>query len=274
MMGKYTMILKKLIFAPLFLISFALLVLNLNNLFGSYDFIFSFSIESLISLLIICVLLTFSGVFFALFISFSQELIFILPVISLAAIIPLFIIKPPLGIVIIIGTIITLLFTYFILSDGLKKYLTFSPKSIFSPSIKLMAQLLLLTISLSYFLSINQAITKDGFQIPDAILDTALKQAGLDPKILDTLDKPTKGKNITQELTKSLVKAQFEQTIKPYTNIIPIILTALLFITLMSLNSLVGFFISPLLWIIFLILEKSGFVKFQEEMRPVKKMVI
>ncbi len=303
--------LKKILFAPLFLISFTLLIFNLNNVFSSYDFIFSLSLETLISLITISVLLMLSGVFFALFISLCQELMFILPVISLAAIIPLFIIKPPLGMVMIIGSLITLLITYFSINEALKKYLTFNPKAIFNPSIKLMAQLLLLTISLSYFLSINQVIAKNGFQIPDSLLDSALqltdqfvekdtseeptpklsitkeqiaalrqnpealRQSGLDPKILDSLDQPiTQEEDLTKALTKQLVKSQFEQTLKPYLNIIPIALAVLLFITLMSLNSLVGIFTAPLLSIIFLGLEKSGFVKFTTEQRPVKKMVI
>lgn len=302
-------ILKKLLFAPFFLITFTLLILNLNSLFSSYDFIFSLSLETLISLITISALLILSGVSFALFVGLSQELMFILPVISLATIIPLFIIKPPLGIAMIIGTLIVLLVTLVAINDSLKKYLTFDPKAIFNPSVKLMAQIFLLNICFSYFLSINQIIAKDGFQIPDSLIETALqftpglgedkqtsipslsitkeqiellkqnpevlKQSGLDPKILDSLDQPVnQEKNLTDELTKQLVKSQFEQMIKPYTNIIPIIVSALLFITLMSFNSLVGIFISPLLGIIFLILEKSGVIKFTTEMRPIKKLVV
>lgn len=302
-------ILKKLIFAPFFLITFTLLILNLSSIFGSYDFIFSFSFESLIPLLTISVLLTLSGIFLALFISLCQELMFVLPVITLASITPLFIIKPPLGIVMVVGSLITLLITYFSINEALKRYLTFDPKGILGPSVKLMAQILLLTLSLSYFLSINQVVTKDGFQIPDSLLEMSLKltdqpveagkeltfnpsiskeqidllrqnpevlkQSGIDPKLLDSLDQPaSQGEDITKEFTRGLVKLKFEQTIKPYLNIIPMILAGLLFITLLSINSLVGIFISPLLWIIFLILEKSGFVKFEVEQRPVKKMII
>ena len=312
MMNKYTMqVIKKLTFAPFFLITFTLLIFNLNTVFSSYDFIFSFSNRTLISLLTICILLTLTSLFFVLFVCFSQKLMFVLPMVSIASIIPLFITSTTLATVIIIGTLTTLLITYFVLQNALKKYLTFNPKAIFNPSIVLMGQLLLLTISLSYFLSINQTIAKNGFQIPDSLLDSvltltdqmvekntskepapklsitkeqiellrqnpeALRQSGLDPKILDSLDQPIDPEeDFSKTLTKQLVKSQFEQTLKPYLNIIPAVLSALLFVTLMSINSLVGIVIAPILWVIFLILEKSGFVKFVSEQRPVKKMVI
>ena len=110
-----------------------------------------------------------------------------------------------------------------------------------------------------------------------------LKQFGLDPKILDSIGKPIKQdpqssthnlNNLTENLVKQTIKDQLTNIIKPFLNFIPLILTGLLFITLESLVSLITIFIYPILIITFLIMEKTRFISFTEEMRPVKKMVI
>ena len=171
---------------------------------------------------------------------------------------------------------------------------------------------MIIIISISYFLSINKVVAKQGFEIPDSLIDTAinmsgsqiesseestqptlpqipkeqiellrknpdlLKQYGLDPSILDTLDqKPANQKtNPSTELIKQTVKAQLNNVIKPYLSFIPAVLALLLFITLTSFTSFLTLFIYPLLWLIFYSFEKSGFIKFTTEMRPIKKMVI
>lgn len=155
-------------------------------------------------------------------------------------------------------------------------------------------------------------IAQDGFQIPDSLIDATiqftqpktdqeepflpqlsipqeqldllkqnpdlLKQSGLDPKILDTLNQPQKSSKAPQDLSnnliKSAVKDQVQNFIKPYMDFIPAILAILLFFTLQSLTSIINLLISPILWITFYILEKSGFIKFTTEMRPVRKMVM
>jgi len=104
-----------------------------------------------------------------------------------------------------------------------------------------------------------------------------LRQSGLDPKILDTLSQPKAAQtpqSLTQNLVKQTVKDQIQNLIKPYQNFIPAGLTLLLFLTLQSLTSIINLLIYPLLWLAFFILEKTGFVKFETEQRPVKKLVV
>lgn len=150
-----------------------------------------------------------------------------------------------------------------------------------------------------------------GFQIPDSLINTALKfapqpesqensssslpqispdqlnllksnpallkQSGIDPKILDNIGKTAQNLNpekIANDLIGQTVKKQMQDLIKPYTNIIPIILAVLLFLTLQSFMAIINLLIYPLLWIKFYILEKTGFIKFTQETRIVKKMFI
>ena len=139
-------------------------------------------------------------------------------------------------------------------------------------------------------------ITEKGFQIPDSLINTALKfapqpesqenstsslpqispdQLNLlknNPDLLKQIGKPVQ--NIANDLIGQTVKKQFQDLIKPYTNFIPAILSILLFLTLQSFMAIINLLIYPLLWIKFYILEKTGFIKFTQESRLVKKMVI
>lgn len=118
-----------------------------------------------------------------------------------------------------------------------------------------------------------------------------LKQFGLDPKDLDQFvpDDSTAAKspnknsvqvmpNISGANLKDIVKAQMsdavDSMIKPYLFAIPFLL-AVLFYSLASFTLwLFSLFLSPILMLIFSILEKTGFIKYEKEMREVKKIVI
>jgi hypothetical protein len=118
-----------------------------------------------------------------------------------------------------------------------------------------------------------------------------LKQYGLDPDVDElvpaenTTSAKSSNKNAIQVIPslpgtnlKDIIKAQMstalDAMIKPYLFAIPMILAVLFY-------SLAGFtlwffslFLSPILTIIFSILEKTGFVKYEKEMREVKKIII
>ena len=303
------LILKKLTLAPLFLIAFALFVYQLIPLLKSYDLIFSLSINTFISLLILSFLISISCLLFVIFATLAQDLKIALPVSLISALIPMLFLEPALGLIFAVAIFISFLLTYLSLDVSLKSYLTFKPESILGPSIRHLSGLLILSFCLIYFLSSSKIIAQAGFQIPDSLIETALdlateqsspapqlpaisqeqidllkqnpellRQSGLDPAILDTLNQPQSKagspQNLTQDLIKQTVKDQIQSFIKPYVNFVPAGLAILLFLTLQSLTSLINLLIYPLLWIIFYILEKTGFVKFETEQRPVRKMIV
>lgn len=269
--------LKKLIPAPIFLIVFALLIYQLVPLLKSYEIIFSLSSNSLIQLITLAFLILTASLLFNLFITFAQNWKMVLPVGLIASILPVLFLTPFLGLVFGLGVLISLALTYLTLTNKLKTYLTFNPNSLISPSVKQLAGLLILIFSITYFLSINQIIQKTGFQIPDSLIDTALNFAPIEsslPQETSQFSIPPEQQKMATNLIKQTVKDQIQNLIKPYLNIIPAILALLLFITLQSLTSIMNLLIHPLLWIIFYILEKTGFIKFEIEQRPVKKMVV
>lgn len=308
------LLVKKLIFAPLFLIIFGLLIFQLNSYFSSYDFIFSLSLETLKQFIIFSSLTLFSSLTFTLFASFVYDWKYVLPVVILASLIPFLLVPTSLAIILLIGIVISAYLVYLTLENTLKTYLTFDPSSLFGPSIRNLSFLLIVCFSITYYLSVNSMIQKSGFQIPDSLINSALnfiprsqiqtesqkdqpqiqitkeqiellkknpealKQYGLDPGILDTLDQSQNTSRTVSEVTddflKKTLKDQLDKFLKPYVSYIPIFLGFLFFITLQSITSFLNLFIYPLLWIIFYVLEKTGFVKFETEMRPVRKMAL
>lgn len=252
-------LLKKLIFAPFFLTAFGLLIYQINPLLKSYDFIFSLSINSFISLITLSAFISISSLIFVLFSGFSLDWKFIVPVGILASLFPVIFLNQALGLVFAAGVLISLLLTFITLENSMKTYLTFQPGAILGPSIRYLSSFLILAISITYFLSINKIVQEQGFQIPDSLIDTALKFT--DQELINNLVKQT-------------VKNQVQNFLNPYLGFIPAVLAILLFFTLQSLTSILRLLIYPLLWVVFYVLEKTGFIKFTTETREVKKMVI
>lgn len=267
-------LLKKLAFAPLFLLFFILLVYQLTPFLSSYDFIFSLSLNNLIQLIIIAALFSASGLLFSVFVTLAADWKLVLPVAILSALIPMLFLEPALAIVFAVAVFISFLLTFLSLETTLKGYLTFKPEVLLGPSIRRLASLLVLAFCLIFFLSTNKIIAQKGFQIPDSLIDTALKMTPLDLAAEQDSPTPKAPQNLTQDLIKQTVKDQLQNLIKPYTNFIPAGLAIILFLTLQALTSFVSLLIYPLLWIIFYILEKTGFVKFEVEQRPVKKLAV
>lgn len=306
-------IVKKLTFAPFFIIFLLALLYNLSPFLKSYDQIFSLNSTVFIQLIIISSLTLLSSFFCILFLSLANDWKIVAPAIFIGSLTPFLLLSMPFSLFFAVGTLISQIIIFATLENNLKSYLNFSPIALFGPSIRHFSTLLMILICFIYFLSINEAISKNGFQIPDSLIDSAvnlasgleqtdkpeapapklsiskeqiellrqnpnlLKQSGLDPSILETINKPqepSQPKDLTKDLTKQLVKDQLDSVLKPYLNFIPAVLAVLLFLTLQSITSILNLLIYPLLWITFFILEKIGFVKFTTEMRPVKKMVI
>ncbi|OGE64809.1 hypothetical protein A3I48_01145 [Candidatus Daviesbacteria bacterium RIFCSPLOWO2_02_FULL_36_7] len=309
------LILKKLILAPFFAVIFALLIYQLTSFLKSYDFVFSLSLNTFTSLLILSALICLSSFLFVLFVTLSQDLKITLPSSLLFVLVPIVFLDTSLALVLAVAIFVSLLLASLNLDSTLKSYLTFQPGSLLGPAVRHLSGFLILSFCVVYFLSSSKIVAQNGFQIPDSLIDTALKfsmpatpgnqleqvqaslpqitpeqldllkknpdllrQSGLDPKILDSLSNPQKSAqspaNLTNDLIKQTVKDQIQTILKPYLSFIPAILAILLFLTLQSLTSILNLLIYPLLSAAFFLLEKSGFVRYEIEQRPVKKMVV
>ena len=287
---------KKLAFAPLFLITFAVLLYQLIPLLKSYDLIFSPNVDTLTQLIIVSFLFTASAFLFVIFVTLAQNWKIALPVGVIAAAETLVFLDLSSALIFIVGILASISLIVVILDSTLGSYLNFQPGKVLGPSVKLLSMLLILSFCVVYFFAVTKIITQNGFEIPDSLIDTALKmspatstqlpdippeqiellrqnpqalkQSGLDPKMLDSLSLPA------NELLKQEVKNQLQSLIKPYQNFVPLILTVLLFFMLQFFTSIINIFISPLLALLFLILEKTGYTRYEIEKREVKKLVV
>lgn len=302
---------KKLTFVPVYLIFLSYLTYSISQLLGKTNLVFGIDIATIQTLLIIILTLTLTSLFFIIFATLAQNWGLILLTSALALVIPIIFLTLKLGIIFSVFILLGTLLNFALLNSKLKTYLTFQPTSLLSPSVKLFASFLIIGISVIYFFSIQEGISKNGFQIPDSLIDTALKfspqtqdlgqistpnlenlniskeqiemlkknpalldQYGIDPSLLDSFDDQDKQASTPTSPVKQLIKAKFDQLVKPYTPFIAPILGLLFFVSLNSIMYLFSFFISPLIWFIFKILTKTGFINFTTEMREVKKMVV
>lgn len=306
---------KKIIFAPLFLICLVWAFYLAEPILKSSDFIFSFSFATFLQIFWFCVSLILSFFLFVVFVSLAQDWKLILPIILVAGVLPLVSVSAPPGYVITVGLIAVLLFESFLLMNKLKTYITFSAPILLATSVKTLTTLMILIISLAYYFSLAGRIEQKGFQLPESLIDTALKlgsppqvleqtnapvqpqisltqaqidqiksnpdllkQFGLDEKSFDELINPkkkdSKSTDISSNVTKKLVQDQIQQALKPYQKAIPVFLALFLFLILQPMAAILSIFITPLLWLTFLIFQKTKFVRFATEMREVKKMVV
>lgn len=260
--------LKKLVLAPFFLISFAFACFRLSPFLDSYDILFSFNTDSIIQIIVVCALLLVSSLLFTLFVTFCQDLKFTALVVIMAAISPIIFLPKNVSWILAFGFVAAFSLIFFNLNSKLKTYLTFQPATLLTPSIKTLSTLLILIFSVGFYLSISDQIKQAGFSIPDSLIDTTL-QAMPQP-----LDGPDININSVQSIIKDGVKSQLDQIIKPYLTFVPILISATFFFTLNWITSILSLFLSPLLWAIFKILTETGFATFTTEMREVKKLVV
>jgi len=303
---------KKLSFAIPFIILLCGFFWQLNYFLGNPGFVLTLNMDIFIQLIFLTALILGSSLFFVIFITLSPEYRYALPVIGIAAIPAVLLLPRPLSL--LMGSILVIFLTtvYLLLLRKLKSYLNFQPTSILNPVVKQTAVLIIILSSLAFYFSAGTNIKQNGFAIPDSLIDTALKiapqqnftipgenaglpsltpeqidfleknpeairQAGLDPKILKTIKEQQANSQTplsTQDIIKSTVKAQFQEILTPYQNYIAIILAVVLLFTLQTLQSLLALTLSPLILFIFWILEETKFVHYEVETREVKKLVV
>ncbi len=306
-------LLKKLIFAPLFLVSLISLAYFLNPFLKSYEFVFSYSANTIINLVSISALIFVSSLLFVLLATIANDWRISIPVALIGSLTSFIFIDYSLAFVFSLGIFLSSLFSNLNLNVALQSYLQFKPSQVLGPSIKHLSEVLILALCITYFFSASKIIAQAGFQIPDTLIDAAyglsksaspniqqtettltqltpeqqdllrknpdlIRQSGLDPKIIENLLNPQKNTesplNLADATIKQTLKEQMQNFIKPYTNLIPAVLSILLFFSLQFFVSIINIITSLLLWLIFLILEKTGFVKFEITMREVKKLVV
>ncbi|OGE25425.1 hypothetical protein A3C32_00155 [Candidatus Daviesbacteria bacterium RIFCSPHIGHO2_02_FULL_41_14] len=289
---------KKIFFIIPALVFFLLFFWSIQNFITDPYLLFSLNFSNFIKLIWVLGFLILGSTCYIIFATLANDWKFILPAVILLGLTALFVLTAPANYLATVCLIISLLVSFVLLSPKLTSYLTFQPTELLAPLVKLLIALVILTSSLAYYQLTTLHLKSQGFKLPDSLIDQALqlapqtsseseqtqllrqnpemlKQYGLDPKVLDQLDKPTASqtnRNPGTNLMKTALQSQIDSLINPYKDFIPLALTGLFFLSLNSLSSLLSLLVSPLLWLTFLILEKTGYTKFTIEKRDVKKL--
>ena len=137
-------ILKKLTFAPLFLVSFLTLIYLINPLFKSYDFIFSLALATLIVLVNISLLISLSSLLFIVLATIAQDWRISIPAAIVGSAVPFIFFDPSLATVFAAGIFLSLFLSNLNLDVALKSYLNFQPSSLLGPPIRHLSGLLIL----------------------------------------------------------------------------------------------------------------------------------
>lgn len=303
------MLLKKLIFALPFILTWSAFCFKLATFLQNTSLILEFSKAEFIQTTLLIIFLLLAGSFFIIFATLSSDWKLVLPVAILASLTPLLFIPTSQSVILALGFLISFAATFFLLEKKLKTYLTFKASSLLAPSVDQLVTLILLISSLVFYLSLAGELKQHGFKLPDSLVDLSLnitqnqlpkeqtqtqssslsteqinvlkqnpallKQYGLDPKILDTIGtSPTQTIIPTKEILKPMLEQQVAQFINPNLPLVTIALAILFFFSLKWFASILSLLLHPLLTGIFLILDKIGFTKYETEQREVKKLVV
>jgi hypothetical protein len=126
----------------------------------------------------------------------------------------------------------------------------------------------------SLYLALDTHIKQEGFTIPEAFLALITRQ--MEGQIESGL--PLEGfggiaVGISEAFQRTFVEL-FDTLLEPYERYIPIVITASLFVSLVTVSRLLTWIPSAILRFIFIVLRATGIVKIISEQREVKRLVL
>jgi hypothetical protein len=297
-------LLKKLLFAPLFLISLTAFFYLAKPILDPTAVLLSLDWSAFWQLTFITLALVLAGFFYVVFCTFAQNWKLVVPVTIIAAAIPFLFFPTLINEIFAVGILITYFLIYAILTSHLQNYLSFQPNVILNSPIRNSATLIIVFFSIASFMVMKANIDKNGVQIPDQVLNTiqqvmmqSMNPADADTPlltpeacaVLKTNPELLLQKGVTQDQLELIdpqscklsqtglqkkMKEQATAIVSPYAKIIPYIMAFTLFLTLTSVAAILNIFLPFLIWATFSLLKAIGYFKFKTEMREVKKLEV
>lgn len=299
---------KKLIFTLPFLFCLAGFLQQLNPFLQNSNLIFSWDRAILFQIIYLTIFLVLASLFFVISSTLAQDWRLITPPLVISTLLIIVLTDPPVNLFLAPALLLVFGTIYFLLSKKLSAYINFQAADLLVPSVTQTITLILLVSSIAFYTSSHIEIQQKGFTIPSSLIDSSLKfipalqlpqtesgitqpnispeqiellkqnpdllkQYGLDPKTLDQID-TTQPQQNTMDMVKPIVEEQLQNLIKPYIQFVPAVLAVAFFFTFKSLASLISILLPGTVWLIFYILEKTGFTKYVSEMREVKKLTV
>lgn len=298
--------LKQLIFGVAYLLLLGWMVYECGQIVGNPWIIFDLGWGSLWEIIMFAILVGFSGLLFGLNVVMSKEKLIDIGVVIVGGMMPLAIIGILNGIILGVTILTGELLALMMIRGSLKSYLTFSASNILVPGVKNLTMVVLIGVSIIYGINLQKDVNKNGFRLPDGIVDSAIKLSGgdmqnnstsvmeslgqnselltqfgitpeqlksLDPSMVDKL--PGGSKQVNQQtILKDAVNKQLSNAVAPFLAYVGIVMGGLFLISMLGIIGLIYPLLGMAVWGIFKIMENSGMIRFEKEMREVRKLVV
>lgn len=292
---------KKSIFGVLFFISFVVMLYEVKQVLTQSLDLFSLDLKNYLPYLTFSAVTLLAGLLFVIFVTFSQDWKLITAVLLLSNLGCFLFFPAPFSFLLALGFLSLYAFSYVVLDNKLKTYLTFQASTLLSPSVNSLARLFIVLVSVVYFLSTTAGFNPQTWQVPDSLVDmvssftnqavtpntaqsipsTQLNLFKQNPELLrqfginiDQLDNLTTPATNTGNVLRNSIKQQLKRVFNPYLGYLPLLLAFLFFISLSSVVSLLAILTPVVVWLIFWVLDKTGFTRFEKTTREVQKLVV
>lgn len=295
---------KVLFFTILLILSSYFFVLNTKQILDNPTLLLSLSLQSAIPFLLLVLSIYLLSISFAILTTLSPGIYTKVGAYLLSASIPV-VLQPSLEKGLLGGLFLLGIFLFgtWEIRNQINAYFHFTPRIVYSSSLRLLTTLLVTYVSLGYFISYHSLIKQEGFKIPSDLVNQVtsltvnnlvgkvgggnkqnlnveskeLEKLGLQKDDLEKLLKEGANQDTTKQIRESLgaeLEKNIQSAINPYIDYIPYVIAAIFFLTLHSLAGF-GFFLVPMfLSVAFFILEKTRVVHFEEHSQVVKRLVL
>lgn len=296
--------LKQLVFGVIYLCLLGWTIYWSEQIVGNPWMVFDLGWNSLWELVVFDLWIGLSGLLFAVSVVMSKEKLIDIGVIVVGGILPLAMLGVSgiiLGVIILSGEILTLM----MIRRSLKSYLTFSASNILMPGVRSLAMVILVGMSIIYGVNLQIEVNKNGFRLPDGIVDSAIKLSGgdtnsstsvmdslsqnsgllaqfgvsqeqlktVDPKIIEQF--LGSNKQISQQsVIKDAINKQVASAVAPVLPYMGMMMGGLFLISMLGIIGLIYPLLGGLTWGLFILMERIGLIRFEKEMREVRKLVV
>lgn len=169
------MIIKKLLFSLPFLLSFLAFLLNFKPFLKNPTLLLELNSNVIFQSIYLVIFLLLANLFLAILITLAPNWKICLPVFGLGALSSFFILPPLWGFLLAPALLLAFSLNYYLLGKKLAGYLSFQPIPLLSPFIKQTTILILLVITIIFYLAVDIKIKEDGFTVPDSLIETSMK---------------------------------------------------------------------------------------------------
>lgn len=280
---------KKLIFGLPFILATFAFGSQAAMFFKDFLILFSFDMNLLFQLIFFAITIVATAYLFLVFANLASDWVLVLPLALLSSIAVFFLTVAPISYFLAGGLFVAFCLSSALLFNKIKKDPTsFHTSSyIIKPSGQLITLIILITSATLYF-----SVSTNKEQVVQKLVDSVvnfstdllkqdpqlLKQFGLDTSVLNQFDTTNSTAAILQnaavEATKPVITKQVTDLITPYLFIIPYLIAFIFYLNFQFFTSIISLLFYPIIYLLFWILEKVGFIHFETETREVKKLIV